>query len=293
MQKIAVWTGLKLPHVARLTLFLFLFFVLAAPTKAQDFVREELRIPHQQAGAKGLQALLIRPTGGGRYPLAIINHGSPRDRAERAKMTPSSFARQAEEFAKRGWATVIVMRRGYGDSAGEYAESTGCNNADYVTVGRAGAADIRTAIEFLKKRPDVDPKRIISVGQSAGGFSSVALTENAPDGLVAVINFAGGRGSRKPDEVCAPERLIGAFAEFGKKSSTPMLWIYAQNDRYFSAALSRKFHEAFVKAGGKAEYSLQPAFGDDGHRLFGRGVKLWTPVVDEFLRKQGLPALPQ
>lgn len=290
MQKIAVWTGLKLQHVARLT---FILFLLTMPAKAQNFLREELRIPHQQAGPKGLQALLIRPAGGGRYPLAVINHGSPRDRTERAKMTPASFVRQAEEFAKRGWTTVIVMRRGYGDSAGEYAESTGCNNADYVTVGRAGAADIRTAIEFLKKRPDVDPERIISVGQSAGGFSAVALTENAPGGLVAVINFAGGRGSRKPDEVCAPERLIGAFAEFGKKSSTPMLWIYAQNDRYFSATLSRKFHEAFVKAGGKAEYSLQPAFGDDGHRLFARGVKLWTPVVDEFLRKQGLPALPQ
>ena len=191
MQKIAVWTGLKLQHVARLT---FILFLLTMPAKAQNFLREELRIPHQQAGPKGLQALLIRPAGGGRYPLAVINHGSPRDRTERAKMTPASFVRQAEEFAKRGWTTVIVMRRGYGDSAGEYAESTGCNNADYVTVGRAGAADIRTAIEFLKKRPDVDPERIISVGQSAGGFSSVALTVNAPGGLVAVINIAGGRG---------------------------------------------------------------------------------------------------
>lgn len=188
---------------------------------------------------------------------------------------------------------MIVMRRGYGDSGGNYAESTECDNADYVSVGRAGATDIRAAIEFLRRRPDVDPQRIVSVGLSAGGFSSVALAEDAPRGLVAVINFAGGRGSRRPDEVCAPERLIQAFSVFGKKSRVPMLWVYAQNDRFFSATLSKRFHSAFTGAGGVAEYVLHPAFDEDGHRLFARGIKLWTPVVDEFLRKQKLPALPQ
>lgn len=79
---------------------LLLILSFTTPTYAQDFLREELRIPFEAAGAKGLQALLIRPRAEGRYPLAIINHGSPRDRNERAKMRPTSLTRQAEEFAK-------------------------------------------------------------------------------------------------------------------------------------------------------------------------------------------------
>jgi hypothetical protein len=30
------------------------------------------------------------------------------------------------------------------------------------------------------------------------------------------------------------------------------------------------------------------AFGDDGHSLFPRGIAIWTPMVDEFLRSQNL-----
>lgn len=267
---------------------LFVFLSLAVPASAQNYFREELRIPFAQAGAKGLQVILIRPNAAGRYPLAIISHGSPRNAAERMKMTPHSLLPQATEFARRGWAVAIVMRRGYGNSGGAYAESTVCNSADYVTSGRNGAADIRTAILFLMQRPDIDPSRIIAVGQSAGGFSSIALSEDPPRGLIAVINFAGGRGSRKPDEVCSPERLIEAFGVFGKRSRVPTLWVYTQNDRFFDAKLAARFHEAFVKAGGNADFTMHPAFDEDGHRLFSRGVALWTPIVDEFLHKNKL-----
>ena len=50
---------------------LFAFLLFAMPASAQNYFREELRIPFAQAGAKGLQAILIRPNAAGRYPLAI------------------------------------------------------------------------------------------------------------------------------------------------------------------------------------------------------------------------------
>ncbi len=34
--------------------------------------------------------------------------------------------------------------------------------------------------------------------------------------------------------------------------------------------------------------SMSPPFGDDGHSLFSRGISLWTPMVDSFLRDQNL-----
>jgi dienelactone hydrolase len=253
------------------------------------FLREMLRIPVPGAGAHGLEAMLVRPAAAGRYPLVLINHGSPRSAADRPNMTPLALLPQALGFARRGWAAAAVMRRGFGDSGGGFAEHSGpCNSPNYVAAGNTAAADLRAAIRHLAKRADIDASRIMSVGQSAGGFATVALTADPPAGLVAGINFAGGRGSPKDGEVCTEDRLVAAFGAFGKRSRIPTLWIYADNDRYFGPALAERFHRAFVAGGGKAEFIKHPAFGEDGHSLFARGMALWTPHVDAFLKGQRL-----
>ncbi|MGH6754039.1 MAG: alpha/beta hydrolase family protein, partial [Bradyrhizobium sp.] len=90
---------------------------------ADGYHREDLRIAMTAAGPAGLEAMLVRPSGSGRYPLALISHGTPRDPAGRATMSPYGTYRQAIEFARRGFAALVVMRRGYGDSGGRYAES--------------------------------------------------------------------------------------------------------------------------------------------------------------------------
>lgn len=237
-----------------------------------------------------LEALIVRPDDDRRHPLAVLSHGAPRDAADREGMTPGAMRAQAREFARRGWTVVTFMRRGYGQSDGEYVESSGkCATPDYVTSGRRSAEDIRAVIRAMTDKPYVDAARIISVGRSAGGLATVALTADPPPGLVAAISFAGGRGSVRPDEVCVPARLVEAFAGFGKTSRIPMLWVYAENDRFFGPALARQFHEAFTGAGGKAELIAAAPFGTDGHGLFSeKGQPIWTRYVDDFLARQRL-----
>ncbi len=204
-------------------------------------------------------------------------------------MSPTAYLPQATEFARRGWAAVILMRRGYGDSGGGYAERVGpCDNPDYVKAASASVADMRAAIAHLSSRPDIDPARIVSAGQSAGGLATVALTADPPKGLVAGISFAGGRGSRSEDEVCREERLVEAMRRFGQRSRLPMLWVYTENDRFFGPALARKMRDAFVGAGGQVQFVLMPPFGRDGHSLFAQGIPQWTPVVDKFFEAQRL-----
>ena len=112
--------------MTRTALAVILALIAAAPAAAADqFYREELRIPFAAAGPRGLEALLVRPSGTRRYPLALISHGAPRDGLERDRMTPDGFYAQAIEFARRGFAALVVMRRGYGNSGGGYAESSG------------------------------------------------------------------------------------------------------------------------------------------------------------------------
>lgn len=264
--------------------------VYAELATAQTIVTQELRIPAKGAGSKGLDALMVRPNEPGPHPLALFTHGTPREPSDRSGMTPFGLQPQAMEFARRGWTVVVVLRRGFGDSGGSYdEESHGCANPDYLHATRESVADLRAAVAYLSKLPEIDASRIISVGISTGGLAMVGLSADPPPGLVAAISFAGGRGSRAPDQVCNPQALVDTFATLGKKASVPMLWIYSQNDHFFSPQLAQLFHQAFTRAGGKATFILAPPFSSDGHHLFSRGgVSIWAPMVDSFLQSQNL-----
>ena len=281
---------MKQAHLTLATLAL-LAIAVPRPATAQDLIEEPLRIPMPEAGHKGLEAFMVRPNDTAPHPLALLTHGTPREASQRGDITALNFVPQAREFARRGWTTVIVVRRDYGTSGGNYAEEGGSctSHPDYYDQGKESARDLRFSISYLSTLPQVDASRIISVGVSAGGFANVALTADPPPGLVAAISFAGGRGSKKPDEVCNPGYLVRAFGDFGKTSRVPMLWIYAQNDRFFGPQLAAAFYQAFTQSGGQATFIRAAAFRRDGHGLFSPGgIPIWTPMVDEFLAGQGL-----
>jgi dienelactone hydrolase len=276
--------------MTRVRMLAALFVCIAMqPAVAESFHREDLRIPMEVAGPRGLEAMLLRPSGTRRYPLALISHGAPREAAARAPMSPYRTYRQALEFARRGFAALVFMRRGYGDSGGQYSESSGpCERRDYLRAARESARDLRAAIEAMRGRTDVSTDGMIAVGVSAGGYASLALAADPPPGLAAAINFAGGRGSRADNDVCDEDALVRAFAMLGKTSRIPTLWIYAHNDKFFRPELARRMHTAFTGAGGRAQFVDFPPHGEDGHSLFSRGIELWTPAVDNFLRDQNL-----
>ena len=274
-----------------LSICLALLLFAAGCGRAQGLVESGFRIPMKDAGVLGLEAVMVRPDEPGPHPLALLTHGTPREASERPGMSPWQLLPQAREFARRGWTAVIVLRRGYGESGGDFVEDArACSNhPDYHHSGKESAKDLRESIAYLSKLPEVDPSRIISVGISAGGFATVALTADPPPGLVAAISFAGGRGSRKPDEVCNPDELIRAFRSFGEKSHTPMLWVYAANDHFFGPQIAESFYEAFTGAGGKVTFIHAAPFRGDGHGLFSLGgIPIWTAMVDDFLKSQNL-----
>jgi invasion protein IalB len=74
-----------------------------------------------------------------------------------------------------------------------------------------------------------------------------------------------------------------------------MLWIYAENDSYFGPELTKRMHDAFVTAGGNAEYRMLPPFGSDGHFMIDSpdAVSLWSPLVSQFLEKHSATSTVQ
>lgn len=268
------------------------------------FIVQSLRIPMKEANPDGLESLLVYPNEAGLHPLAIITHGSPATAAERHAMTPQRMLPLAMEFTRRGWAAAIIMRRGYGDSGGRYAENIiSCQNPDYMHAAKASAQDLHAAIAYLSTKPEIDSRQIIAVGASAGGLAVTALTADPPKGLVAAINFAGGQGHIAPNTVCEPGNLISTFWILGKKSRIPMLWVYAENDHFINSVLAKNLYEEFTKAGGIVTFISAAPFGSEGHDLFTMsGIPIWTKYLEDFLKDQNLalrsppiplPALPK
>jgi pimeloyl-ACP methyl ester carboxylesterase len=183
------------------------------------------------------------------------------------------------------------MRRGYGGSGGIWAEDYGsCSNSDYARAGQIGASDIAAVAKFMAGQPYVSKGKWISIGVSAGGFATVALSADSPPDLAAAISFAPGRGSRGPDTVCGAGQLVSAFAQYGRTSRVPLLWVSADNDHVFGPPLVSQLTGAFSKAGGNLTFVKTPPFGSDGHQLFevASGIPIWSPIVDRFLMSNNL-----
>jgi dienelactone hydrolase len=225
----------------------------------------------------------------GARPVVIINHGAPRNIADAARMTPNDHAAAQNWFLQRGYVVVAPMRRGYGALATTPVQEGfgGCLNPDYFTAGQTSADDIAAVIDYLRALPFADTRRIVLVGQSAGGWGAVALASRNPQGVVAVINIAGGRGSERPGQVCQPARLVDAARRFGRTARAPSLWLYSENDQYFDQQLARTMVNAYGEGRSDTEFVALPAFGDDGHMIFSRpeGLALWTRPVERFLQR--------
>jgi len=254
------------------------------------FHRQLWLIPSPVAGV-AMRTSVFRPPGPGPFPLAVINHGSTQSESQRARQAAPEFPELTPWFLARGYVVAVPQRPGHGTTGGPYIEDqNGCENADYLTSGKNTAASIAAAIDYMTARRFVRRTGIIVVGQSAGAWGALALAGRNPRGLKAVINFAGGRGGRvnnRPNNNCAPDRLVETAGRFGRDARVPTLWIYTLNDGYFPPALSKRMADAYAQAGGRVEYHLLGQFGSEGHELATSrgGEALWAPVVERFMNK--------
>jgi dienelactone hydrolase len=235
-----------------------------------------------------IPALIAYPTLSSRSPVVIINHGAPRNRADNDKISVDSYAAARDWFLKQGFAVVVPVRRGYGESSVTVQESyRSCEDPDYWSAGHTTANDIAAVIDYLRASPYIDSENIIVLGQSAGGWGSLALSSRNIPGVNAIINFAGGRGSLQPGQVCHPERLVETAQRFGASARVPTIWLYSENDLFFGPSLAKSMFQAYTSAGGTAEFVSLPSFRKDGHTIFAQhdGIRLWAPTVKDFLER--------
>ena len=159
-----------------------------------------------------LAVLVVLPTGiailathKARSPVEAVALGRPYRQVE--LITSDGFRLHAWYVPSRNRAAIIafpgrsqpvphaklLIRHGYGvlllDRGGE-----GASEGDYNAFGWTGERDLRAALTFLRRQPDVDPARIGGLGLSVGG-ELLLQTAAHTQALRAVVSEGAGQRS--------------------------------------------------------------------------------------------------
>ena len=116
-------------------------------------------------------------------PVALITHGKSANLTDMLESKAADYAGSARDLARRGWLSVVVMRRGFGQSDGPMPVDMTCDTTSFANRFAADADDLQGAMDIVVKRPDADPDRAIAIGVSAGGAAVMAFAARNPKNL--------------------------------------------------------------------------------------------------------------
>ena len=235
-----------------------------------------------------LEVVLFKPLEGERFPLLVVNHGSTGNGSDPSRFGETFVHKPTSlHFVERGWMVAYPQRRGRGKSDGLYDEGFTPNRSGYscnASIALAGAEraldDIDAVTDWLRMRADVDTTRMFVSGTSRGGILSIAYLARRPEVYLGAINFVGGwLGEGCGDYATVNRSLFVDGAAFPGRS----LWIYAENDSFYSLDHSRANFDAFSRAGGVGDLEvLRRESGRNGHFII-NDAERWGSVVDAYV----------
>lgn len=150
------------------------------PSLPLPYAAEEVAFDNPKASGVKLAGTLTIPAGAGPHPAVVLVSGSgPQDRDE-SVMGHKPFLVLADYLTRAGIAVLRYDDRGVAKSTGNFATST---TTDF-------AGDASAAVEFLRGRTGIDPKRIGIVGHSEGAIIGPIVANSRGD-LAFVVLVAG------------------------------------------------------------------------------------------------------
>ena len=245
-----------------------------------------VQIPKKGLFTIALETTLYMPDGEGPFPVAVINHGKAYGDARfQGRYRPATAARY---FLQRGYAVVVPMRQGFSKSGGSYIGG-GCN---VESNGRVQAEDVKAVLDHVVAQPWADKDRIVVLGQSHGGWTTLAFGPLNYPGVKGLVNFAG--GLRQEGCNSWQRALASGAASYAAQTRLPSLWFYGDNDSFFTTSTYQAMFEQYTAAGGQARLVAFGTFGSDAHSMFGSraGQQIWQPEVSRLLAAVGLPSEP-
>ena len=236
-------------------------------------------------GSISLETTLFKPEGNGPFPLVIINHGKAFGNSHlQQRYRPLSPVRY---FLERNYVVLVPMRQGFSQSGGNYSDGSCSMKAN----GLNQAEDISPVIEYAHKLTYVDKTKTVVVGQSHGGWITLAYGASNPDVSVkGLVNFAG--GLKNPSCGGWQSDLYRTAEDFGMQTKLPTLWFYGDNDSFFPRDVSDAMFEHYKLGNPHSQFIAYGTFGGDSHTLFTSkdGRVIWEPYLTQFLDSIGMPS---
>ncbi len=173
----------SLPWFCRHTLAVVLMWVVAVlwakSVFAQSAAGPQFAFPVAPVtfsnGAIMLAGGVMVPPGKGPFPAVVMLHG-----ALPAVFDEPAFRIHANAFVRAGFVVLLYDKRGAGKSGGEH------NQADLDDL----AADAVAGVQLLRRRADIDPRKIGVMGRSEGGWVGTLAAGRDPD-IAFVIMSSG------------------------------------------------------------------------------------------------------
>jgi len=259
----------------------------------EEIVRVDVTVKdlYNKQETKPVPITIYRPKGDGPFPLVVFNHGRAvtDKRAAQGRSRPEHLARY---FVEKGFVVFAPTRIGYWETYGGFdpEDSGNCSNMRVEPMSIVASDQVLASVEYARTLPYIDASRWIVAGQSVGGLTTVATVGRNPKGLIGGINFAGGTGGnpdRTPGNPCGVAQIASYWGTIAKSSTVSMLWLYWQNDKFWGEKHPKNWHEKWLDNGGRAEFTMFPAVGEDGHGGLNIDMNSWLPVVDAYLNKLG------
>ncbi len=237
-----------------------------------------------------LEVVAFKPLGTGPFPSVMLNHGSTGDGSD-----PNLFDRTfiiesaAKVFTDRGWMVLFPQRRGRGMSDGLYDEgfndgrtAYSCERDRTLAGFERANDDIDAILAWMFTQSDIDTSQLIIAGVSRGGILSMVHAARNPNAYVGAINFVGGwLGEGCGDYLDVNRNLFIESASF----PTDSIWLYGNNDSFYSIAHSQGNFDAYINAGGQGSFNVYTrATGLNGHFITG-DITLWQQDVDHYLNQ--------
>jgi hypothetical protein len=103
---------------------------------------------------------------------------------------------------------------------------------------------------------------------------------------------------RMSDCAAQDAAMAAAAGWLGGETTLPSLWFYGDNDAIMPPASWRAVFDHYSRAAGKANARAEVVaigtYGNDSHQFLSSSdsLPLWSPKVDAFLKRIGLPAAP-
>jgi pimeloyl-ACP methyl ester carboxylesterase len=160
----------------------------AATPEAVPYREEEVKFSN---GDVALAGTLTLPQETGTYPAVVLITGSGPENRDEEIFGFKIFRVLADHLTRNGIAVLRYDDRGVGgSSAGTDADTS-----------ETYAGDVAAAVQYLKGRPDIDPKQIGLLGHSEGGIIAPMVAVRSPDvAFVILMSGPGVPGSRIIEE---------------------------------------------------------------------------------------------